>query len=372
MKNKILSLFLAAIVFSLITSSCSRHTPVTPMPAATPITYTYFDADNSNIAYYGRWDFTDPKNPAADWGPVYIKVNFQGPGISVKFNDPNNNFQYSIDNGNFKTVAGNAALEYDLAEGLADTTHQLLFVRRSECDFGTTIFQGVGLAQGMQLLPVSQPPSHRIEFIGDSISCGYGDEDTAGAGNTRSDENGYMAFGPQTARLFGADWHVIAESGIGVVKNDGETVIGTELHIQDLYVRTVSSETISWNFSSWVPDAVVVEAGANDFIDGAPFPTQAQFEAAYGSLLDFIRSKYPNAYIFCLSYYPDNNCPQYISDAVSARSADTKIIFVDAVSTPWLLPLPGNYISDGVHPTVAGQTIVAGELHNFMENYLHW
>jgi len=41
-------------------------------------------ADDPNIQYYGRWDFSDPLAPSHSWPGVYIHARFEGSSIGVR------------------------------------------------------------------------------------------------------------------------------------------------------------------------------------------------------------------------------------------------------------------------------------------------
>ena len=68
-------------------------------------------------------------------------------------------------------------------------------------------------------------PSRHIEFIGNSLTCGYGVE-----GKDRSEpykaetENCNLSYATIIARYFNADYTLIAHSGRGVVRNYGDSV----------------------------------------------------------------------------------------------------------------------------------------------------
>ncbi|WP_375773749.1 GDSL-type esterase/lipase family protein [Archangium gephyra] len=57
-------------------------------------------------------------------------------------------------------------------------------------------------------------------------------------------------------------------------------------------------EDSRWDFSSWVPDAVVIQLGANDFWN--EHPGEELFRNTYRALVDDIRAHYPGAHIVCV------------------------------------------------------------------------
>ena len=60
---------------------------------------------------------------------------------------------------------------YTLAEGLSEGTHELLlFKRMDSCH--TFTFYGFEIDDGAKVLPLPEKPKRKMEFFGDSVSCG--------------------------------------------------------------------------------------------------------------------------------------------------------------------------------------------------------
>jgi hypothetical protein len=91
----------------------------------------------------------------------------------------------------------------------------------------------------------------------------------------------------------------VAWSGKGVACNYGDDASSCTDPLPTYYERILPDQaTPAWDFSKFVPDAVVVNLGTND-LSTSTDPTQAEFEGAYRALLETIRSKYPDAHILC-------------------------------------------------------------------------
>ena len=80
-------------------------------------------------------------------------------------------------------------------------------------------FKGFTVTNGA-LVPTPPPFTRKLEFIGDSITCGFGNE---GPGPncpfTADTENESLAYGTLTAQALNAEHHTIAWSGIGMVRH---------------------------------------------------------------------------------------------------------------------------------------------------------
>ena len=110
------------------------------------------------------------------------------------------------------TTKGKGA-SYRVADSLPPGEHTVELVKRTEAFCGNTQFLGFQLSEGGRLL---EPASakHRIEIIGDSISCGYGNEGKSETEHfSPTTENAYLTYGASPARELGADCVVVAWSG---------------------------------------------------------------------------------------------------------------------------------------------------------------
>jgi lysophospholipase L1-like esterase len=329
----------------------------------------------------------DPANPSGSWGPIYLQARFEGTSVRIKLKDPANSFAYSIDGGPMKVLGPTTATEHALASGLADGVHTLELARRSEGGFGKTVVSGLVLDPGKNVLSPGPRPAHKIEVIGDSISAGYGDEGTGG--NTPQNENGFMAYGPQLARMLDAEWSIVAHSGQGMYRNGCEPLPPTAEHMPDEFKLTQHPAVSGpkWDFDAWKPDVLVIALGTNDFADYPPgscaHPTDDAFKTAYADFIGFARSVYPSAEIFALGTFISTAanqfgaCNQDICNVVAAKKAagDGHVHCIDpgfTSSTGAWLPDGTYYIGDWTHPTVASHTLIATRLRDIIRPVMGW
>lgn len=136
-----------------------------------------------------------------------------------------------------------------------------------------------------------------IEFIGDSLSCGYGNLWTAASPHSSAEagtslyEDGTLAYPYLTAETLKADVSVIAHSGIGV--DLGWTnPDGNGLKMMDFYkMRTYSrGDGTEYEFASArIPDIVVINLGVNDTALRSP---EGNFKSGVADLIQYIRTAY--------------------------------------------------------------------------------
>jgi lysophospholipase L1-like esterase len=322
--------------------------------------------------FVGRFDFSDGAGPRFAWSGSRIVARFSGTGIGVRLGDDSgaNFFDVRIDGTpQPKLHAQAGARDYPLATGLADGMHDVELYRLTEASQGNTQFLGFSPVGGA-LAPVSAAPDRRLEIVGDSITCGYGDEGAdMNCHFTPDTENHYLSYGAVAARDLQADLVTVAWSGKGVVYNYGEDMVDP---MPKLYDRILPLQPEpKWDFSRYEPHAVVVNLGTNDFsTDGDP--TEQVFTDAYAALLARIRTNYPDAFILCicaplLSGADYTMVAGYEGQVVTQMqgAGDKKVKFVD---------LTTDAVGWGCdwHPSVATHAAMAAKLVAELKADLGW
>ncbi len=156
------------------------------------------------------------------------------------------------------------------------------------------------------------PRVRRIEFIGDSITCGYGvdDPDRLHHFQTKT-EDVTRAYAWRTAESLQADWSMVALSGWGIYSGCTATAEEpiTDCCIPLYYDRVAFSygsfdgqtpADVSWDFEAFQPDVVVINLGTNDDSYTRDDPLrQDKYQAAYTAFLYEVRRRNPQAHILC-------------------------------------------------------------------------
>jgi lysophospholipase L1-like esterase len=254
------------------------------------------DAGPPAIRYIGRFDTSHPDAPQGEWSASAMEARFSGTEVSAKLGGTGNYFEVVLDGVVKPVIQTTGASGYPIATGLAAGTHDVLVFRRDEATDNATTFSGFDFGPGGQLLSPPPAPSRRIELVGDSISCAFGDECAkASDGFTPATENEYVGYGPLTARALGAEIHVVAWSGKGLYRNLGGDTTDT---MPVLWQRTIPTDSTSrWTPSQWIPDVVVINLGTNDYNAQGPDPS-ANFQATYLQFVTTLKNVYPNVFVF--------------------------------------------------------------------------
>ncbi len=272
-------------------------------------------------------------------------------------------------------VVGNASQStYPIATGLDPAvTHEVRLAKRTEASGnGRTQLLGVTFPSGGTLLPPPPAATRRLEVIGDSISCGYGVLGaTATCTETPAVEDQADTYEALTGKALGAEVYVIASSGRGMYINNDGTTTGT---LPDIYGLTVPYGTTAtpsaWSFASWVPDAVVITLGTNDFA-GSNGDPGAPFETAYLAFLKRVRQNYPSAVIL-LANSPMLSGAEYTAEATHLQAVITQMADAKVTYLPFATQLAANGAGCDYHPSPATHQIMATALEAALSAALGW
>jgi hypothetical protein len=343
----------------------------TPADAGAPGDAATGDSGAPGVRIVGR-TVAGTAGPRFEWSGVNIAARFTGTQASIELDDQSNRNEFTVVidgtvQPNLVTQPGTTT--YPLATVLPGGTHDVVVWRRTEASYGYTEFLGfTGFSAGGGLVAPPAAPAHKIEIVGDSISCGYGIEGTSSCTSAQleSIENNYLAYGSVAASALGADVVTVAWSGIGVYRNYNEVGPSTNTMPQR-YDYAIPTTTTAWDFSQYQPDAVVINLTSNDFSTHGD-PGQPYIDA-FVAFVKHIRSKYPGAYLFLLIEWRSNGSDSTndVNAVVSQieASGDTQIESFDISAAADSSGCQG-------HPDVAGGHAMGTALAAEMKRVLHW
>lgn len=324
-------------------------------------------ANDERIQLSGRWD-TKSASPSSVWSAATVCFRINGTACKAIVTSPGDNYLSICVDGKFvsKTKLGKTKDPIAVAEGLTAGEHLIELVNATEPYYGSMVFGGLDLPAGTTLLK-APPVTRRIEFLGDSITCGYGNEDSDRNHHFKtSTANAALTYGVFAARQLKADWTCVAISGIWL----SQPMDPTKEPLPKIYPRMTLSKQSSWDFTRDIPDAVVINLGTNDS-GGKPFDAD-KYKAAWVSFVSDIRKNYPKAHIFC-TIGPMGQSKQmqdYITQAVAEinTAGDAKVYDIK-------LPRQDEKI-DGIgadwHPTVKCHQRVADVLAPMIAEKMGW
>jgi len=220
------------------------------------------------------------------------KIALIGSGSSIEFNFSGNScnlFLQTTENHNY------VALELDgkyigrikIEKGEIQTipikiiktkkTHHLLVFKATEATNGSVIFSGTTA----KLAPIQSIKRKKIEFIGNSITCGFGNDASTtpcSTGEWFDQHNAYWAYGPILSRSLDFDFLLSSVSGIGMYRNWNDEHLLEPIMpdvYENLYLNKDNSKPYNFDFQ---PDIVSICLGTNDLSDGDGKKTRLPFE----------------------------------------------------------------------------------------------
>lgn len=217
----------------------------------------------------------------------------------------------------------------------------------------------------------------KIEFIGDSITCGYGvdDEDRDHHFSTKT-EDATKAYAYKTAELLNADYSLVSYSGHGIIS--GYTTQGKKVIAQQLpkkYDRFAvsggngsdgfSAAAVDWDFTKFVPDIIVINLGTNDCsYTGKDEALIKEYSESYTKFLAKVRKNNADAHIICTLGVMGADLYNAMCEAAENYTAETGD---ENISTFRLSTQDGStgFAADW-HPTAATHDIAAAELADYI------
>lgn len=333
--------------------------------------------NDRHIIYEGRIGKQQPGYAALYWAGSAIQLNFEGTGIDAVMKDEKaaNYYYIVLDQGEpVKIKIDSVKKSYTLAEHLAGGKHSIQLFKCTQWDKGKTFFYGFILPRNGKAIYLPAGKKRKIEFYGNSITCGSAVEDTTGKDSGESKyENNWLSYAALTARHYGAAYSCIARSGIGLV------ISWFPLTMPQMYNRLDPADPGSkWDFKKFRPDIVVVNLLQNDsWLVKKPDHEQFKIKfgdtpppvdliiSSYKKFIGSLREKYPRAKIICVlgnmdAAAPGSVWPGYIRKAV-ALLGDKKVYtcFFAYKNTPG-------------HPNKKEQQEMADSLAGFIDRNIRW
>lgn len=356
----------------LVTLSLTQATAATTIPIKGQV----IKPTDKNIVYTGRISFANPEAPTFTYPGTQIMAAFEGTSLKLICKPQSGYFMAQIDQAEPFKVGFNAPKDsvVTIATALPDGRHT---VRLMYCVEGLDlkpVFRGFVLDEGRQLQPPTPLPERKIEYIGNSITCGYGNESIDKMNHFEYEtENHYYSYAAETSRQLNAQHMVVARSGIGIYRNYNGPRTGNKDCMPAQYDFTLFNDFKErWDFSRYQPDVVCINLGTND-LSTSNYDIKL-YTSAYKKFLSTIRGHYPKAKIVlvtgCMLNGKELELQQKTLDQIQAdahKNGDSEIYRFD------FTPQTGElYFGADWHPSLWQHQKMAGELTAYLRTLMHW
>ncbi len=267
-----------------------------------------------------------------------------------------------------------------LFESNVEKTVIIKAVKLSELHYGTAGLKSLSV-DGKQIPPVSASPAGqqqssanettttsplKIEFIGDSITCGYGVEGSLEIPFTTQTERCDKAYAWLTAKSLGAEFNLVSWSGIGIISH----YIDPSINIPDnnwvmpalwpytdkaLSIR-LSKEPVIWNENNFSPDVVVIYLGTNDqsYVRDIE-ERRVAFVGGYRQFLEAVHRRSPNAKILCCLGTMGQMLCKSVEEAAEKFSRVFPSVKIKTVTLPDHADSPDDGLGTDWHPSPVTQ-----------------
>jgi len=286
-----------------------------------------FEPTTDNVRILGRANYYEEEGGYLWFGLTGSGVEYSFTGKTTTINVTADTTAYSEDMPAHIIIYadGETYLDTVITEKITDFTvkfdkpgkHVVRFIKVSEAERGSIRINEIK-ADSKKIKP-THSEKLKMEFIGDSITCAYGVDDTGFGNFSTRTQDGTKSYAYKTALKFHADISVVAYSGFAILScysfDGGRTPDST---VPAIYDRlgfsfapnefddgTYELQNATWDQQQYIPDLVVINLGTNDSayfqsIDPAKVPSETEaFVEAYEDFLHQIRALYPKAKILC-------------------------------------------------------------------------
>lgn len=345
-------------------------------------TETSYKATEENVKLLGRTYFNEDKLYCALSG-TGVEFTFTGTKCSVTvMGDSNSGSPANADNQArvgiyvngervIDDMVDNIMEVYDVFESETPQDVTVSLVKLSESPMSTIAISDIKVT-GSVISPAPKKDM-LIEFIGDSITCGYGADDPVKENHfSTKTEDVTKAYAYKTAAALNADYSMVSFSGYGIISgytNDKKVSAQT---VPQYYTKLGYSwasngsfvpANVDWDFGKRQPDVVVVNLGTNDdSYTKTDSEKQMEYCTEYTEFLKLIREKNPDAKILCTLGIMGDRLYEYVQLAVLNYTEETGDTNISAMKFDVQLPDDG-YSADW-HPSVVTHDKAAEKLTN--------
>jgi hypothetical protein len=276
------------------------------------------------------------------------------------------------------TVDGNRALarrlridagerEYTLFSSETEGVHTVRIIKLSENMRGKCGMTALTADGSVRPCEESEPALH-IEVVGDSITCGYGNEAPSPmAPFLPEEENGWITYAALASAALNADLSAVCVSGISMAGVQFGPAMPMMPGMEDLYAYTdriyesMDGQTpvfSRWDFALHPVDAVIINIGTNDAnmirIQGDEKTGEMRFMEKYAAFIENVRAlNGKNTHIICTLGPMDYYLYDVIRDAAAYYQTQTGDERVHCLKfggiRPWSEQMASGHPSAGIH-----------------------
>lgn len=340
------------------------------------IKYKVFNAAQKEFTYSGRTEMLNDTTRALISSAAHVVFSAKSDSITFLMNSKGDVTSYAVVEINgeyykrFKVYSDSLnRISIPLNQ---KKFNQIGLYKATEASNGPLLFYGV---EAKNIDTANENTTATIEFIGDSITCGFGadtEEIPCGTDTWYDQHNAYLAYGSIVARKLNAEYWLSSVSGMGIYRNWNDE--DTNPIMSDVYATNNldGNNEKKWDFSGKKPDVVSICLGTNDLSNGdgikerKPFDTE-KFTTNYINLVTEIFEMYPNTKLALLTSpmvsVENNSILLKCLEKVKAHLDNNNTVAIFEFS-------PMKPDGCGSHPDLKNHKVMAAQLIPFYTNLL--
>lgn len=347
----------------------------------------FVPAKDSTFTYVGRHVKLDNGNYKYALPGVSVYTTFTGTTLELILKDygtgtatSTNYLAVVIDNENPLLLKLNPTDSiFPVSRKLKEGEHTLQIIKRTESFVGAIEFKGINIESNASTKSYKGLPKKKILFIGNSITCGYGNDTSIATnpstGFTSKNENNYQSYGQIAARKLNTQYHAFAFSGRGLYKNYDGSIYNP---IPVMFDQVIPENTkFKWNHEQYQPNIIFCNLGTNDFSSessGHGSIDSITFCLKYEKFISRLKTLYPKSTIVLTvgtmmsDYYPVGGkhwtrIQAYTKAVVETEQKNGNSNIYYLAMTPQVPPYGEDW-----HPSVKTHEKMAQEIVQFIEN----
>jgi len=253
-------------------------------------------------------------------------------------------------------------------------------INLSESAMSTCAIKWISVDTEGRIQP-TDPKPHRIEIVGDSITCGYGTDDLDPEHHfITATEDVTKSYSYKTLQALNADYGIVSLSGYGIISGYTATAEEKVDQILPKYYDKLGfsygnylgmkPQEVEWTFAAQ-PELIIINLGTNDdsyCLDHAD--RQLDYQQNYTAFLKKVRSHNPEAKILCVLGMMGDRLYPFVEAAVAAHTEETGDSNIACMAFPVQLAEDG-YAADW-HPSIVTHDKATQRLTGFVKDLMGW